>query len=77
MLSLSGRLDFHARQVFHHAMEKARFTQSNHIILNFSHVPFVDSAGLGLLMLAHKSLGEANSPLSLEVSEGYGLQVLT
>ena len=38
VLTLSGCLDFCARQVFHHVIGKTLLTQSNNILLNFSHV---------------------------------------
>ncbi len=69
-------MDFVARHVFHQAMDKARLTQSNHIILNLSHVPFIDSAGLGLHMLAKKSLTESKTHFSLETPPGYVAEVL-
>jgi len=77
ILTLAGRMDFHARQPFHRAMQKARLVQPKHIILNLSHVSFIDSAGIGLFMLAYKSVDADNIRLSLEVSEGYVLDVLT
>jgi len=70
-------MDFHARQSFHRAMQKARLAQPKHISLFFSHVPFIDSAGIGLLMLAQKSIDADNICLSLEVCDGYVLDVLT
>ena len=77
VLTLSGRMDFQARHAFHTAMDKARLTHSNLIILNFSQVPFIDSAGLGLLMLAHKSVQESKTRFTLEVSPGYVADVLS
>jgi len=77
VLTLEGRMDFQGRKVFQAAIENAKISRPQQVILNFSHVPFIDSAGLGLLMVVHKSLEEANIRLSLEVSEGYVLQVLT
>ena len=76
-LTLAGRMDFQARQPFHQAMQKARRAQPKRIILNFSHVSFIDSAGIGLLMLTYRSCQAFNIRFSLEVSEGYVLEVLT
>jgi anti-anti-sigma factor len=78
ILTLSGRFEFQARQPFQTAIENAKRSNPRQIILNFSEVPFINSAGLGLLMVAHTSLQKDNIRLSLEVTEeGYVLQVLT
>ena len=70
-------MDFHARDSFHHAIEQAKCSKPRQIILNLSDVPFIDSAGLGLLMVALNTLGEANIRLSLQVVDGYVREVLT
>lgn len=77
ILTLSGRFEFQARTPFQTAIENAKRSNPRQIILNFSEVPFINSAGLGLLMVAHTSLQKDNIRLSLEVTEGYVLQVLT
>ena len=77
ILTLVGRMDFQARQSFHQAMQKASLAQPKHVILNLSQVPYIDSAGIGLLMLAYKKMEKDNIHLSLEVSKGYVLDVLT
>jgi len=77
ILTLSGRFEFQARKPFQAAIENAKRSNPRQIILNFSEVPFINSAGLGLLMVAHTSLLEDNIHLSLEVMEGYVLQVFT
>lgn len=77
VLTLEGPMDFQARKSFYLAIENAKRSMPNHIILNLYHVPFMDSAGLGLLLLAYKNLEEAKIRLSLEVTEGYVRQVLT
>ncbi len=76
-LFLSGPLEFQTRKLFLVAIDKAKRSNPQKILLNFSDVPFINSAGLGLLMLAHKSLKEANIPLILEVASGYVLDVFT
>jgi anti-anti-sigma factor len=77
VLTLEGRMDFQARETFRFAIENAKRSMPHHIILNLYHVPFMDSAGLGLLLLAYKNLEEAKIRLSIEVTEGYVRQVLT
>ena len=76
VLRLAGQLNFQARQLFNRAIEKAASTRPKHIVLNFAHVSFINSAGLGLLMLAHKKLEEAHIRLSLEVSKGFVWEVM-
>ncbi|MCA9422384.1 MAG: STAS domain-containing protein [Nitrospira sp.] len=77
VLTVEGRMDFQARKAFRSAIENAKRSMPHQIILNLYHVPFIDSAGLGLLLLAYKNLEEAKIRLSLEVTEGYVRQVLT
>ena len=77
ILTLSGPFEFQARKPFQTAIEHAKRSNPRQVILNLSEVPFINSAGLGLLMLAYTSLIEDNIRLSLEVTEGYVLQVLT
>ena len=76
-LILKGRLDFQACKTFRTAIEQAKRSTPRHIILNFADVPFVNSAGLGLVMLAFKDLEEAQIRLSLEVTEGYVQEVFS
>ena len=71
VLTLTGKMEFNTRKTFQAAIENAKRSNPYKVILDFSHVPFINSAGLGLLMLAHKSLEEAKIRLSLEVTEGY------
>ncbi|MDH5575073.1 MAG: HDOD domain-containing protein [Nitrospirota bacterium] len=76
LLTLSGRFEFLAGKPFQIGIEHAKHSSPREIILNFSDVPFINSVGLGLLLLTQKHLEEANICLSLEVSEGYVSQVL-
>lgn len=65
LLTLSGRFDFHARKTFQAAIEQAQSANPRSIILNLAQVPFIDSAGLGLLCLAHENLSKVHIPLAL------------
>ena len=76
VLTMVGRMDFQARKVFQCAIENATFSRPHQIILKFSNVPFIDSTGIGLLMVAHKSLTQSQIALSLEVPQGYVMDVL-
>jgi len=77
VFTLSGRMDFQARHEFPQAMDNAKLARPNRIVLNFSQVSFIDSGGLGLLLLAHKSLKEDKIRLSIDVTEGYVKKILT
>ncbi len=70
-LQLSGRFEFPFRTAFHAAIEKAKDQKPNTVMLDFSDVSFIDSSGLGMLMLASNALKEANINLRLLVPPGY------
>ena len=59
VLKLIGRLNFAARQKFQEAIKDARAANAKSITLNLEQVSYIDSAGLGLLMLTYKELSEA------------------
>ncbi len=70
-LLLSGRVEFPFRKTFHAAINQAQHANPKKVVLNFTDVSFINSAGLGLLMLAFNQLKEANIQLVLEVPPGY------
>ncbi len=70
-LKLSGRFDFQARKGFQTAIARAQSTNPHAIILNFSAVSFIDSSGLGMIMLIKKNWSSADCHLSLAVPPGY------
>ncbi|MDH5773878.1 MAG: anti-sigma factor antagonist [Nitrospirota bacterium] len=76
-LALAGRMDFNTRSSFMMSIDQAAQPKPHSIILNFSDVTFIDSAGLGLLMLAKKKLEELQIRLKIEVTEGYVKEVFT
>ena len=76
-LLLSGRFEFPFHKAFNLAIEKAKDHKPKTVILDFSDVSFIDSSGLGMLMLANKILQEANITLRLHVPPGYVMEVFT
>ncbi len=76
-LALAGRMDFHARSSLMTAVEQAAQSKLHSILVNFLDVTFIDSAGLGLLMLAKKKLEELQIRLKIEAPEGYVMEVFT
>ncbi len=69
-LFLSGRFDFPIHKAFQAAIEHAKHSKPRIIALNFTDVTFIDSAGLGMLMLAFNNVKEAEINLILEVPPG-------
>ncbi|RMH08387.1 MAG: STAS domain-containing protein [Nitrospirae bacterium] len=76
ILDLSGRFEFTVRKTFTAALEKAQEHPERHIVLNFQGVPFVDSAALGLLALAHQTLKLNNGRLSIAAPQEYVRKIL-
>ncbi len=56
VLALSGKLLFESRHAFQDAMTTAQQTSPRLIILDLTELSHIDSAGLGLLAVAHKKL---------------------
>ncbi|MFB3145950.1 MAG: STAS domain-containing protein [Nitrospirales bacterium] len=65
VLNISGRFEFTGRKVFTDSLRTVLEGPVAHVILNFQHVPFVDSAALGLLALAHQNLKLKNARVSI------------
>lgn len=76
VLTLLGRFDWEARKPFQAAIQQAKFANPRHIILNLAQVPFIDSVGLSLLILAHENLSKVHIHLSLVVPEDSMLGIL-
>ena len=58
VLSLRGRCDFKSRHAYQNALDQALQCTPQSVILDFTDVTYIDSAGLGLLALSHKKLSE-------------------
>ncbi len=56
VLALSGKLLFESRHAFQDAMTTAQQTSPRLIVLDLTDLSHLDSAGLGLLAVAHKKL---------------------
>ncbi len=55
-LALSGKLLFQARHAFQDAIDQAQHTSPRLIHLDLTDLVHIDSAGLGLMAIAHKKL---------------------
>ena len=65
VLEFSGKLNFHARHVFQNSITKAEQASPRQIILDLTDLSYIDSAGLGLLTLAHRELSTRNICLEI------------
>ena len=55
VVDFHGRLDLHSRWHVKAIINQCYYTEPEHLILNLQHLTFVDSAGLGFLVLcSHK-----------------------
>lgn len=69
-LNLLGRFDLEAREVFKAAMGTPLALETPHLILNLTHVSFIDSSAMGWLAFAHKQFQSAHRQLTLVVPPG-------
>jgi len=76
ILAISGRLDFPSRDEIQEAIKTALASGSTHIILNLRNVTFIDSSGLGILLLASKDCKKSKVRLSLCQAQNYVQEVL-
>ncbi len=71
VLNISGRFEFTGRKIFTDSLKKAQEGPVTHVILNFQHVSFVDSAALGLLALAYQNLKLKHARISIANPQDY------
>lgn len=64
ILDLHGRLDLTARWDFKAIMNQCCLTEQEHLILNLGGLSFIDSAGLGFLVLAYVRFTGMNRRMS-------------
>ena len=76
LLSLEGKLTYESRSSFLGAFSQPQYSEVRTIVINFAGVSFVDSVGLGLLLLVDKRLKDSKISLSFEVPEGPVMQLL-
>jgi anti-anti-sigma factor len=76
VLDLADEFTFSSRKEFSAALNKEKLAGCRHLLLNFKHVTFVDSAAIGLLALAAQQFKLENRILSLVSPQGTVKQVL-
>jgi len=75
MLSLSGKLDYYGVKDFKAALKKEAI---NHIVLDLSQVPFINSDFLGVLVTTQQRFAKTNKTISLVVDpESIAGQILS
>jgi anti-anti-sigma factor len=77
VLDLKGDLTYSNRAVFKTAAEQARSRGCRHLIVNLEQVRFVDSSGLGLLVLLSQSFKLQQAQVSLLKPQNYVREILS
>lgn len=67
---MSGRFVFSDNAGFQSIIEEMNAHRGKPVILDMSGVEFIDSAGLGMLLIAHEAASETNTPISLRGAHG-------
>jgi anti-sigma B factor antagonist len=65
VLMISGRVTVYSRKVFQGMVKAARFSGAKHIIFNMQGVTFMDTIGLGGLVLAYLDLNGNHMAMSV------------
>jgi anti-anti-sigma factor len=69
-VDLIGQLTFDATDSFREVIDSLDKDKVKACVLDMASLDFIDSAGLGLLVLAHASAGRAGIPLSMRHPRG-------
>jgi anti-anti-sigma factor len=77
ILDVVGDLTYANRTVFKAAVEKAKQAGCRNLIVNLEQVRFVDSAGLGLLVLVSQSFKLQQAELSMLKPQTYVREILS
>ena len=76
-LDVVGDLTYANRAVFKAAVEKAKAAGCRHLMVNLEQVRFVDSAGLGLLVLVSQSFKLLQGQVSLLKPQSYVREIMS
>lgn len=77
VLDLNGDLTYSNRAAFKVAVEQVRNTGCRHLIVNLEQVRFVDSSGLGLLVLLSQSFKLQQALVSILKPQSYVREILS
>ncbi len=64
VIALAGKINFESRHAFQHAISQNESSTLRNLILDLNEISHIDSAGLGLLAIAHKKL----SPMGINLT---------
>ncbi|MEO8045796.1 MAG: STAS domain-containing protein [Nitrospirota bacterium] len=77
ILDVVGDLTYANRAVFKAAVEKAKQAGCRHLIVNLEQVRFVDSAGLGLLVLVSQNFKLQQAQISILKPQSYVREIMS
>ena len=77
ILDVVGDLTYANRAVFKAAVEKAKQTGCRHLIVNLEQVRFVDSSGLGLLVLVSQNFRLMQAQVSMLKPQNYVREIMS
>lgn len=64
-IRLSGKLTFLNGSEFHNHLNEILRREATAILIHLDELTFMDSAGLGMLMIAHKECNQRDIPLTI------------
>ncbi|MCW8862136.1 MAG: STAS domain-containing protein [Rhodospirillales bacterium] len=76
VISMNGRLTFNDHEVFREVVELIEGARGESCVLDLSPLEFIDSAGLGMLVLAGDAAKEAGASLTVKPGGGQVRQML-
>lgn len=77
ILDIVGDLTYANRTVFKEAVEKVKQAGCRHLIVNLEQVRFVDSAGLGLLVLVAQTFKLMQAQVSMLKPQSYVREIMS
>jgi len=77
ILDVEGDLTYANQAAFKAAVEKVKQTGCRHLIVNLEQVRFVDSAGLGLLVLVSQSFKLLQAQVSILKPQSYVREIMS
>jgi anti-anti-sigma factor len=77
ILDIVGDLTYANRSAFKAATDKAKQAGCRHLILNMEQVRFVDSAGLGLLVLVSQSFKHIQGQVGILKPQSYVREIMS
>ena len=71
VVDFHGRLDLHSRWHVKAVMNQCCYTETEHLILNLKGLGFVDSAGLGFLVMSSRKFQDLHRRISWVYAPGF------